>query len=203
MDAIKTITLTDGKVLKIYQDESPQNPRTEFDNITRMICFHNRYALGDNHSYKSGNYDSLDDLREQIMKDHNPVVIKPLWLYDHSGITISTGSFSCPWDSGQVGWVFISREEAIKNWGKVEESELKVLCGKAIDCDVETYDDYLTGNVFGYVLEKPVEKCDKCWCVPEPEEIESCWGFYGSNFKDNGILENLSKEEREEVLAVI
>ena len=33
-------------------------------------------------------------------------VFLPLYLFDHSGITMNTSGFSCPWDSGQVGWIF-------------------------------------------------------------------------------------------------
>jgi hypothetical protein len=38
----------------------------------------------------------------------------PLWLYDHSGITMSCGAanpFYCPWDSGQVGWIIAEKKK--------------------------------------------------------------------------------------------
>jgi hypothetical protein len=39
------------------------------------------------------------------------VCIKDLYLYDHSGITISTSPFSCGWDSGQVGFIYLTRQK--------------------------------------------------------------------------------------------
>lgn len=36
------------------------------------------------------------------------LIVLPLHLYDHSGITMSTGGFSCPWDSGQVGYIYVT-----------------------------------------------------------------------------------------------
>ena len=41
----------------------------------------------------------------------------PLYLYDHSGITMNTTGFSCPWDSGQVGWIYASKEDALREFG--------------------------------------------------------------------------------------
>ncbi len=32
--------------------------------------------------------------------------ILPVYLYDHSGITINTVPYSCRWDSGQIGWIY-------------------------------------------------------------------------------------------------
>lgn len=42
---------------------------------------------------------------------------------------------------------------------------------KYLKSEVETYDQYLTGDVYGYVIE------DK-----EGEELDSCWGFYGEEY---------------------
>ena len=33
--------------LRIVQDIDPQNPRTEWDNLGKMFCWHSRYDLGD------------------------------------------------------------------------------------------------------------------------------------------------------------
>lgn len=44
-------------------------------------------------------------------------IVLPLYLYDHSGITMNTTGFSCPWDSGQVGWIYASKEDALKEFG--------------------------------------------------------------------------------------
>jgi len=33
--------------LKIEQDTDPMNPRTDWDNLGTMVCFHKLYDLGD------------------------------------------------------------------------------------------------------------------------------------------------------------
>ena len=137
--------------LVIEHDDDPMNPRTEWDNITTMICFHKRYDLGDKTDYKSSEFNSWEELKKQIESDYKVLSIKPLYLYDHSGITISTSPFGCIWDSGRVGWVFI------------HEKQLNLICGEEfergeeklnliIDGDVKTYDEYLTGNVYRYTI---------------------------------------------------
>jgi hypothetical protein len=38
-------------VLFVVNDDTPQHPRAEQDNLGTMICFHSRYNLGDEHSF--------------------------------------------------------------------------------------------------------------------------------------------------------
>lgn len=161
-------------VVRTYPDTSPESPR-EWDNITKMFCFHNRYDLGDKNEYNSKDYQSWNDLKEQIEKDHKVLLIKPLYLYDHSGITISTSPFGCQWDSGQIGWVFIDEKQLEYICGKDSDtSEEKLSC--YIKSEVSNYDQYLTGDVYGFKIFK-VETCDKGHT--HEEELESCWGYYG------------------------
>ncbi len=185
------------KTAVILRDPDPINPR-EWDNVGKMICWHGRYNLGDNHQYKDvsyfasemanklvdlrsmlgfiqtgktadlrlvpeddhlrlqfhyqfgkndGNwYDSriavtndlklLDGVEEETAKedildscwpkevlqmciDADQLAILPLYLYDHSGLAMSTGSFigrahHAEWDSGQVGYVYMTKETAMK-----------------------------------------------------------------------------------------
>ena len=162
-----------GYIIKIKEDTTPSNPRTEFDNATKMFCSHRRYVLGDekvSDSYSSESYNSWDEMEADILKQEKIAVILPLYLYDHSGITIRTTPFSCRWDSGQIGFVWITKETAKKELG------IKYFTKKAlqrvkdlIKAEVSTYDDYLTGNVYGYEIVKP----------DNDNVIESCWGYFG------------------------
>jgi len=107
-----------------------------------------------------------------------------LYLYDHSGITISTSPFSCPWDSGQIGYVYISNEQLKKEYSKKHMS--KKLKQRAIDLmqsEVNTYDQYLTGEIYGFMIE-PTDKNKSIECE------DSCWGFYGYDHEKSGLLEH-------------
>jgi hypothetical protein len=41
--------------------------------------------------------------------------VLPLYLYDHGNITMSTGSFHDTWDSGRVGFIYMTKEKAEGN----------------------------------------------------------------------------------------
>ena len=136
---------------EIVQDTNPTDPR-DWDNIATMICFHNRYTIGDKHEYKSNNYNGWQELKEQIESDYKVLHIKPLYLYDHSGITISTSPFGCQWDSGQIGWViidekrlqYITGDASGHNETNLEEIKVPVQIGIALlesfssDTQIET-----------------------------------------------------------------
>ena len=58
----------------------------------------------------------IEAMIQATLNEH--YVILPLYLFDHSGISISTGSFHDPWDSGQVGFIYASKEKAKEGWGQ-------------------------------------------------------------------------------------
>lgn len=45
------------------------------------------------------------------------VAILPLYLYDHSGLTMSTNDFGDRWDSGCVGFIYMDKDTAMKELG--------------------------------------------------------------------------------------
>jgi hypothetical protein len=128
-----------------------------------MICFHRRYNLGDKHNM------DIDELKEICKR--KDVYSLPLYLYDHSGITISTGPFSCPWDSGQVGYIFVERDRFLKEFGfKKMTKKAKEILEAHLESEVEDYDNYLTGEVYGYMVEDEEGNC-----------VDSCWGYNGES----------------------
>ena len=167
--------------LKVEYDDIPINPRTDYDNFGKMICWHSRYDLGDKHDFSEpseflkqlidADNDSLDDLSINELKelaDKNNIIM-PLYLYDHSGITISC-SHSYPyndrWDAGQVGWIYASYDDIQREFGGINSETLdkarQILTG-----ETNAYDDYLRGDCYGYTIEK------------NGVEVESCWGYLG------------------------
>ena len=103
-----------------------------------------------------------------LLRGH--AVILPLWLYDHSGISMSCGERTYPyddrWDSGQVGWIAVTRKDAMENLGVRKPDGSWAMAGEsdwekaAIDCiraEVETYDQYLTGDIYWYELKSRPE----------------------------------------------
>jgi hypothetical protein len=148
----------------IKQDTDQENPR-EWDNFGTMVCFHNRYRLGDDHGL------TLDEARELEQRDD--IISLPLYLYDHSGITMKTTPFHCPWDSGKVGFIYITKKEARSMFFvKRITQKLKNDILDILRQEVVYYDNYLTGEVYGFEITN-----DK------GEFINSCGGYFG----DKGI----------------
>lgn len=161
----------DGETVHIVRDEDAQNPRTEWENAGTMVCFHNRMTLGDKHSFSC-----IDDFQNFIDEEYPPVVL-PLFLMDHSGLSIRTRAFSCPWDSGQVGWIYIDNAKFKQEFGSATRENIAKAV-KLLEAEVSTYNDYLGGNVWGFI------KYDD-----QKNVIDSCFGFYGDNFAENGLNE--------------
>lgn len=183
--------------VKVLQDSDPESPRS-WDNLGKMVCFHNRYDLGDKHEYKSKDYSGWEQMERSITRKENVCVILPLYLYDHSGITMSTGSFNDRWDSGQVGFIYVSKEDVRKEYNvKRITKELREKVTKILESEVETYDKYLTGEVYGFEVWKLGKKSGK-----EKKMVDSCWGFYDEeeclNEGISNIPEEKPKEESEE-----
>ena len=182
--------------LKVVHDSSAESPR-EWDNLGKMICFHNRYDLGDKHNYNSDDYSGWEEMKQAIIKEENPAVILPLYMYNHSGISISTSPFSCRWDSGQIGFVLVSKKQALEEYGGVRvSSKTKVKIESVVEAEVKTYTQYVEGEVYGFQI------------VDEDDDIvDSCYGFYGTDFATNGMLEYIDHEllgvEEGEVIALL
>ena len=80
-----------------------------------------------------------------------------VYMYDHSGRTVSLSPFSCQWDSGQLGTLWVPRKRG--RTGLKAQEIAKSLVGYL--------DDLLQGNVYGYKA------------VHSDGREESCWGFVG------------------------
>lgn len=174
-DAVYTEEI-DGFRLSLYSDQDAESP-LDWEEFVSIAFFHSRY----DYSHGLGkDFRSPEDYYE--FAKETPVIALPLFMYDHSGITFNTGGFSCPWDSGQVGYVFVTLDAARKEFGwkhitkQRREKILDVLRGT-----VETLDQYVTGDVYGYVISQVDEDLED-WEDEEGEHIDSCWGFYGYDY---------------------
>lgn len=147
-----------GHTIEIKQDENPESPRN-WDNMCVFHIAHRNYNFGDkNYSDR----ESIIEAQQEAIR--NGDIVLPLYMYDHSGITISLTPFSCPWDSCQVGFVQVPRKKIMKEFGKkIFTKQLKEKALKFAEGEVQALDTYLTGEIVGYVVD---------------DNDDSCWGYY-------------------------
>jgi hypothetical protein len=88
-------------------------------------------------------------------------IIVPVYMYDHSGISLSTRRPSCSWDSGQLGFIYCSVAKAKEYLGKTDDNEAITLANKILKDEVSIYNQYLNGEVYGYIA-----------------DTDSCFGYY-------------------------
>jgi len=173
-----------GYTIEIDFDPQPQDPLEYEDGVT-LVCSHRRYNLGTEqfpshlvnansnfedlfYSYIQEKYDLEDATEEEVdkfIKDN--IYYLPLYLYDHSGITMNTTGFCSGWDSGQVGYIYMDTDD-IKNWYQVDKVTKEEIdkAYSAMESIVKSYDRYLTGQIFGYIIRDA-----------DDTVIESIWGY--------------------------
>jgi len=158
----------EDKVVEICVDECPENPREEMDCAGTLWCWHTRYSFGNKQerqgakSFDPSSYSGWEALEAAIRKEVKPVVLLPVYMYDHGGVAFSTRPFGCRWDSGQVGFIFAKRDQ-LKNWGaKIATAKVKEMITAALEQEIKTYAAYANGDVLGW-------RCGE----------DSCWGYYG------------------------
>ncbi len=149
--------------IKIWPDDFGDSPR-EWDNLGTIIHWSSNYDLGEINGRK-GDIDPKE-FAEQKVKEG--AVILPVYIYDHSGITINTTGFSCQWDSGQIGWIFADKE-AIRKWYNIKNitKKLREKVREHLISETKTFDKYIRGDVYGFTVEDE-----------DGNDIDSCWGFY-------------------------
>jgi len=195
----------EGVTVQIHYDDTGgdfANPR-EYDNVTTLVCWHPDYILGDfqirgergavTTPFRDGDntFLSMETLRRYIELVMHGRRVTPLYLYDHSGISIRAGSpspfDSGGWDTTMCGFAYCTDERITELCGDDAKFHTDDWIDDAIREDVATYDLYLTGQVYGYVVD------------PDGPDEDSCWGFLGDDHvkqEANAVAEYVAKARR-------
>ena len=203
------ITTTDGRKLRlvIEQDQFPEDPRS-WDNIGTMLCCHREYQLGDCNSNRDTelqlaeicrkygkNDEEIDEMtfaeEVRFILDQDNIYGLPLYITDHSGISMQTYRFDA-WDSSFVGLIFVEKDFYLAQTCLKDEEGWKEKAKETLKSEIEIYSDFLEGNVYQWTLYEPVvvirqsmdgkelsRKIDE-----EGEMVDSMGGFYGPTFGD-------------------
>lgn len=184
----------------VEQDDHGGDGPRDWDNLGTMVCFHRSYILGDTggppkwreRKNRAGDtipskfptfetFQDFCDWQQEEASEGKMYLVLGLKLYDHSGIWMNTVTerwwWHAGWDSMQVGWIYVSYLDIDHEYGEVNDDTI-ARTTKCLLGEVEAYSQFISGQVYGYVVK------DR-----NGEWLDSCWGYYGHDFKTNGLLE--------------
>jgi hypothetical protein len=145
---------------RIEQDPDPISPREQADNNLFLVAKHDQFYVSAPGETRVPQY--ANEVVDKYKKTH---WIFPIEAYIHSGVALAfSGEGNFPdrqWDVSQLGFIFASKKE----W-RLSKSAREAAKGL-----IDHWNQYLSGDVWGYILENN-----------EGEVIESVWGFYGHEY---------------------
>lgn len=172
----------DNYRINVYYDDEPENPRTDWDNASHMVV-RSRYLSTENNQVeeiinalceKYGINNDGMDFYEVIDALNKFIVIKPISIYVHSGMTVFFGRPTDRWDSGVVGFGYMEHEDLYSDCcgrNKKAHPDWRDQCEAVMRGEMDALDRTVRGEVFGYVTEELDDDGD--WV-----EYDSCWGFF-------------------------
>ena len=169
--------------VSIEHDHDAESPRQD-SHLGTMVFFGRHSGYGDEHEFKTP-----EDFDHYCVAAN--VIRLPVYAYVHSGITISTkrtGQYADRWDSGQLGYIYATREQVrecykAKRMGRrVTERALKALQG-----EVQELDDYMVYGMY------TVEVCE------DEELVDSIGSVPYELIKNGDVAEEFEEKYREAI----
>lgn len=189
-----------GYTIEIHRDTDPHSPNNWEDDSVFLVYDHRQFSVKvegyepkDIYTHLKAKYhldklveeiairkttatedeeDTLTALHDDINDDFNDYFIYVVFAYIHSGVSLSLGNNTYPFndrfDVSSTGFVLVSKGEFDDNEDKGK---------KAAESLIETWNYYLSGQVYGYIVKK------------DDKELDSCWGFYGNIDDESEIMQ--------------
>lgn len=162
-----------GWNVELHYDPAPSTPR-DWVHGADMVLSRRNWDLPNDAGVDLDDFESWAEVRDHLL-DGTALAVLPVYMMDHGGIALSTGSFHDPWDSGQLGVAYVTPQNWAETQGEMDwtgSPAQLVLAQELIKSEVEVYGQYLNGEVYGYRILDPLDG----------EEQESLWGLYGYEY---------------------
>lgn len=164
MEAILTKEVR-GYTCKVLYDDDPMSPN-DWDTLGTIYA-NSRRDNPQGHTMDEIMVETgVGDDEMQI--DTNYLFVR-IYAYEHSGIALHScrGPRRCGWDERLFGVMAVHKDKAAEEFGDLKNVENYEKVMKCLEGEVEAWDRYYQGEVYGY------EVLDEDECV-----VDSCWGFY-------------------------
>lgn len=176
--------------LTIGIDNDPIDPR-EWENYTKIYCEHKSYNLPKEIEIDNEYCESWEDVINEIQKKEKDIMLfKPIYMLDHSGISVSLQDYCDKWDSGQIGFIWTTKK-LVKEVGlkpTIEEAS------KLLELEFKSWKRYIEGEIYSYCIEKKIV-CPHCNAI-EYEVVDTLSRIEADNLNEirEVIEENTSKD---------
>lgn len=181
--------------IKIVVDCSPLNPRVDYCCLGIMLTkrfIEKQFFEKAKQSLLYEDYEAVlenknDALKiKSIIEKTNQFLIFNLYRYEHGNVIFEVSNsnpFNDEFDSGLIGWIVVPKNDIRQEYGCKRISK-KILdkIKNVISSEMTTYSHYCNGEVYGYQL------------IDSENEKDSCYGFFGYDFENNGILEYIPEK---------
>ena len=189
-----------GCTIRIVQDESPEDPRTDYDHLSTMIPWDNErrgYVCKDMTDYDREEFirslaASQLEVREKLIgkeysrfddtDEDDPDFMPPPKQKELVEMACAE-NVVIPYDYDQghyvretndwdrsTGYIYMSMDTARANWSGTDE-EIRKQAEACLRAELKELDNWVNGNVAGWIAEDP-----------DGEQIASCWGYYPDEY---------------------
>lgn len=154
----------------LTRDEISENPDEWGDTGVFLVNYHRDFWVEKDEIITKD--EARDFYQGKTIEAEKNYFIFPLTSYIHSGVILYLGNHANPtgqgyghWDTSHIGLVLISKKEA-----ESQEKAKKIAEGL-----IQTWNSYLSGDVYGCVMETYDDE-------KNPSDHDSVWGFYGFEY---------------------
>ncbi len=163
------------RVIAVYHDESPSNPRENEFHYAKLVLYHRSYNLGDAHSIHRDHFEDLETLAEMLREEYSPRLLVPVSFHDYGYVSLEAKPHSGgPFDRSVCGFAVVTHD-VVEEIGNLDVTDAQLI--DEINAELTEYSAYINGEVYEYCFDTDLEK-------------EWVGGFIGTDYVANGLIES-------------
>lgn len=160
----------------LIPDPNPIHPRSDVEPVTTIAAWHRKFNFSDHPAPKNPedflltlwdpifpgilreldeNAQSVQDLspvlQEKLFNSPYPGFLRKLYMHEHGNIRLTTTPFNDRFDSGWLGWIYITPKNMVI-YNLNQEQALA-----AAEAELQKLEDYTNGEVYAVALQRPYE----------------------------------------------
>ncbi len=139
---------TEKYFYEVIEEDVMHNPREYYTHITHLLFKTKHIDLSDEElkDIDLGDFNGWDAVEDYLYEEFKVAYITPVYMMDHSYITLGArpfGGYYGRFDSGQVGFLFVTEEDKEKyNIDRQKFYEM-------VEYELTEFENYLNGFSFG------------------------------------------------------